>query len=147
MTAIAVMCWYAWLGLLPQYGWTFWAGNLISAIVFTAFALGEYVGDTLPMIPSRTSAGPLVARLAFGALCGLLGARAVLEPPAGGVIFGVVGALIGAYGGQRLRMVCARWLGRDLPVALCESGLALGLALLAAHQLHITGSWEGLFPR
>jgi uncharacterized membrane protein len=135
LTATAVLCWFAWLGLLPQHGWTFWVGNLISVIVFTLMALGEYVGDTRPSTPSRTTLPLVAARLFFGALAGTLSARAIQEPVAGGVLFGVVGALIGTYGGHRLRMAGARWLGRDLPVALSESALALVLAVLAAYRL------------
>jgi uncharacterized membrane protein len=146
MTATTVLCWYAWLGLLPQHGWTFWAGNLISVIVFTLMALGEYVADTLPMTPSRTTPPQVLARLLFGSVAGALAARSQLEPAAGGVLFSAIGVLIGTYGGHRLRMVGARWLGRDLPIALSESALALGLALLAAHRLHAMGSVEGLYP-
>ena len=135
LTATAVLCWYAWLGLLPQHGWTFWAGNLISVIVFTLMALGEYVGDTQPSTPSRTTLPQVSARLVFGALAGSLAAQAQTEPVAGGVVFGVAGVLIGTYGCHWLRMACARRLGRDLPVALSESALALGLALLAAYRL------------
>jgi uncharacterized membrane protein len=147
MTATAVLCWYAWLGLLPQHGWTFWAGNLISAVVFTLMALGEYVGDTLPTTPSRTLLPLVLARLVFGALAGILAARSIFEPTAGGVVFGGAGALIGTYGGHWLRVHTARRVGRDLPVALTESALALAFALFAAHALHMAGAKEGFFPR
>lgn len=147
MTATAVLCWAAWLRLVPQHGWSFWAGNLISVIVFTVLALGEYYGDTQPTTPSRTALPLLLARLAFGALAGALAAQSEAEPVAGGVIFGAAGALIGTYGGHWLRGVVARRLGRDLPVALTESALALGIALLAVHGLHVEGAKEGLFLR
>ncbi len=136
MTAMAVLCWFAWLQLLPQHGWAFWVGSLVSVIVFTIAAVGEYVGDTLPKTPSRTAAGPLIARIVFGALVGVLAAHAVIEPVAGGAIFGVIGALIGAFGGVRVRLYWAKALGRDLPVALLESAIALGLAVGACWQLH-----------
>lgn len=136
MTAMAVLCWFAWLQLIPEHGWAFWVGTLVSAIVFTVCALGEYVVDTLPSTPSRTSPGPLGARLVFGGLVGALAAHAVVEPAAGGAIFGVLGALIGAYGGVRVRLYWSRSLGRDLPVALLESGIALGLAVFGCWQLH-----------
>ncbi len=137
MTPMAVLCWFAYLKLLPETGWAFWAGSLISAIVFTVLALGEYVGDTLPRTPSRMAPGPLTARLAFGVLVGALIARAMLQPLAGGIIIGFFGALIGSYGGFRARAAVARWRGRDLPVAAGESLFALLLALGAAWALHI----------
>ena len=36
-------------------------------------AVGEYIGDTLPQCPNRTSAFPASSRLVFGALVGALG--------------------------------------------------------------------------
>jgi uncharacterized membrane protein len=136
MTAMAVLCWFAWAQLLPQHGWSAWVGSLVTAIVFTVLAVGEYVGDTLPSTPSRTAMGPLGARIVFGGLVGALGAHSVIEPAAGGAIFGVIGALIGAFGGVRVRLYWAKALGRDLPVALLESGIALGLAVGVCWELH-----------
>jgi uncharacterized membrane protein len=137
MTAMAVLCWFAWLQLLPQHGWAFWVGSLVSVIVFTLCAVGEYVVDTLPSTPSRTAPVGLTARLVFGALVGALAAHAIIEPVAGGVIFGLIGTLIGAFGGVRVRRYWAKTLGRDLPVALLESAIALGLAVTTCWQLHV----------
>jgi uncharacterized membrane protein len=144
LTATAVLCWFAYAQLLPQHGYLSWTCYLVSAVVFTLLALGEYVGDTLPQTPNRTAPGPLAARLVFGALAGAMLARGMLEPAAGGVLFGAIGALIGAYGGFYLRRAGARWVGRDRPVAVGESVLALLLALGAAYKVHtfaVTGGW------
>jgi uncharacterized membrane protein len=105
-------------------------------IVFTVFALGEYVGDTLPKTPSRTAPFPLIARMVFGSLAATLAAKATEQPIAGGVVFGVIGALIGAFGGYRLRAYAAKKIGRDLPVALLESAIALGVTIWAAYMFH-----------
>ena len=137
LTAIAVLCWFAWMQWLPQTGWAMWTGYLVTVIVFTVMAVGEYIGDTLPTTPSRTSPFPLAARIVFGALVGGLAAHGIMEPLAGGVIFGVLGALIGAFGGVRVRLYWARAVGRDLPVALAESAIALGLAVFACWHLHV----------
>jgi uncharacterized membrane protein len=136
MTPIAVMCWFACLGLLPQTGWAGWSGHWVSAIMFTVFALGEYYGDTLPQTPSRTDAMPLVARVVFGAVATALLARSTGGPAAGGVVFGAIGALMGAYGFRWLRAWGAKTAGSDLPVALSESALALGIALWVAFTFH-----------
>lgn len=136
MTGIAVMCWAAYLALLPQHGWGFWSGYLVSAIVFTLLALGEYIGDTLPHTPSRKALGPAAARLVFGALVGALAASSIMEPVAGGILTGLVGAVIGTWAGWWVRDGLARRLGRDLPVAMAESVFALALAITAVAVLH-----------
>lgn len=137
MTAMAVVCWAGWLGTLPEHGWAIWITYLVSALIFTGFAIGEYIGDTRPMTPSRKELGPAAARLVFGALVGALAATAIYEPVAGGVVAGGLGALIGTYGGYALRMAGARLVGRDLPVAITESAVALTLAIVAVWQLHV----------
>lgn len=147
MTAMAVLCWFAWFRLLPQNGWAFWVGYLATAIVFTVLAIGEYIGDTLPQTPNRTSAGPAAARMAFGALVGALAAHGTLEPEAGGVLFGLIGAGIGTWGGYHLRMYWSKRTGYDLPVALCESAIALLLAVFACWQAHQFMVVLGLPPR
>jgi uncharacterized membrane protein len=147
MTAMAVLCWFAWTGSVPQTGWSFWVGNLVTVIVFTVFAIGETIGDTLPSTPNRTALGPLAARVVFGGLVGGLGAHGILQPTAGGVLFGVMGALIGAYGGLRVRMWLAKWVGRDLPVALGESVLVLVAAVFVGLKLHAYLAVLGFVPR
>ncbi len=142
MTGIAVVCWAAWLTWLPEHGWGMWTTYLVSALIFTAFAIGEYVVDTLPNTPSRTAPGPAAARFVFGALVGALTARAIQEPTAGGVLAGIVGAAIGTWGGYAVRMWAAKRVGRDLPVALTESAVALVLAVISVWYLHQGIAWD-----
>lgn len=136
MTAIAVVCWAAWLRLLPEHGWAIWITYLVSALIFTGFAIGEYIGDTRPNTPSRKDTGPALARIVFAAVVGALVATATYEPVAGGVLAAVPGALLGTWGGYAIRVALARRLGRDLPVALAESAVALALAIVAVWQIH-----------
>ena len=136
MTAMAVVCWAAWLGALPEHGWAIWITYLVSALVFTGFAIGELIGDTLPNTPSRKAPGPATARLFFGALVGALAATAIYQPVAGGVLAGGAGAAIGTWGGYAVRVVTAKRIGRDLPVAIAESLLAALLAIASVWQLH-----------
>ena len=73
MTPIAVLCWFAYRGHLPLAGtWGQWAGRPVSVIVFAVLAVGELIGDKLPMTPNRTAAFPLFARICFGGLVGAL---------------------------------------------------------------------------
>ncbi|HEY4010901.1 MAG TPA: DUF4126 domain-containing protein [Acidobacteriaceae bacterium] len=136
MTAIAALCWAAWLGLIPEHGWALWISYLAAAIVFTICALGEYVVDTLPKTPRRTDLGPALLRVVIGSLVGALVATAINEPIAGGVIFGAVGAIIGTWGGFFVRMTVARMFKRDLPAALLETASAIALAVIAIARLH-----------
>lgn len=142
MTGIAVVCWAAWIAWLPERGWAVWTTYLVSALIFTGFAIGEYIGDTLPKTPSRKAPGPAAARLVFGALVGALAAAAIQQPVAGGLLAGVIGAAIGTWGGYALRMWGARRVGRDLPVALAESALALALAVVSVWELHQGIAWD-----
>ena len=135
MTAIAAVCWAAWMSWLPERGWATWTTYLVSAIVFTLLAAGEYVGDTLPKTPSRKAPAPFAARIVFGGLVGALGAQAITEPLAGGILAGVLGAVIGAMGGFAARRALSRRVGNDLPVAIAESVFAAALAAFSVWQL------------
>jgi uncharacterized membrane protein len=136
MTPIAALCWFAYLKYLPLNGtWGFWAGTLVAACVFTVLAVGEWVGDKLPQTPNRTDLFPLLARLAFGGLVGALAATGAKGPLLEGVMLGVIGAAAGTFGGFMFRRFFSQRVGRDLPVAICEDGLALLLAGLALHMI------------
>jgi len=136
-TPIAVLCWFMWFATLPVTELNFWTANVFAVGVFTLLALGEYYIDTLPRTPSRKSAGPLIARLVFGSLVGALVSSSFMNPLAGGILLGIAGVLIGAFLGYRVRMYVAGLLNNDLPVAVCESLLALGISALAVQQLGV----------
>ena len=101
---MAVLCWFSYLGYLPVDGtWASWTGRLAVAIVFTLLAAGEMIVDKLPRAPDRISAGPMMARLVIGGLIGSIAATAMAGPGLEGVLLGVVGAALGAFGGFMLR--------------------------------------------
>jgi uncharacterized membrane protein len=137
MTPIAAICWFMWFALLPVTGLTYWTASFVAVLVFTVFALGEYYGDTLATAPSRKNALPLVSRLVFGVLVGVIVASTYGEPLAGGILLTVMGVLIGAFGGYRARMYFADKVGRDFPVAVCESALALGMSVAALVRIRV----------
>ena len=135
MTPITVLCWFMWFATLPVTRFNFWTANIYSVGIFTLLALGEYYVDTLPATPSRKSPGPLVARLVFGAFVGALVSSSFMNPLAGGILLGAIGALIGTFGGYRLRMYLAGRLKNDFPVAVGESVLAVLISAVAMYQL------------
>ena len=132
-TPMAVICWFAYTGYLPVEGtWASWVAKLVTAIVFTVLALGELVGDKLPKTPDRTATGPLIARLIFGALVGGIVAASLNGSEIEGVILGVGGALVGAFGGQLIRReIVERSGSKDWPVAVAEDLVTVGFAVLA----------------
>lgn len=137
MTALAVLSWAIHLRYLPvDNPHLSWLGSIFSVIIFTLCALGEYVGDTLPQTPSRKKLPLMLGRLAMGIFIGCLCASMIMQPLTGGVILGGVGALIGTYWGYRFRMAGARLFGRDLPMAILEDLVAIGLCLFALERLH-----------
>ena len=136
MTPIAAVCWAAWFTWLPERGWATWTTYLVSALVFSALAIGEYIGDTLPNTPSRKAAGPALARIVFAGLVGALAASAITEPAAGGVLAGVLGGAVGTWGGFGVRKWSAEKVGHDMPVALAESAFSMALAAASVWELH-----------
>jgi uncharacterized membrane protein len=139
LTPIAVVCWFAYTSHLHVEGtWAFWAANRTAAIVFTVLALGEYVGDKLPQTPSRTAAGPLAARIAFGGLVGAIVATSLHLSPALGIFPGAISAIAGAFLGYQLRRsLTATGKLPDFPVAVAEDAVTIGLAFLALHVIAV----------
>lgn len=129
LTGPAVVSWAAHLGWVPL-GNTGLAllGSSAAAYIFSLCAIGELISDKLPKTPSRKAPLGLVARITMGALCGAaLGAPGHALFP--GLVAGIVGALIGTFGGYECRMRLAKAMGSDLRVALLEDAIAIGGAL------------------
>jgi uncharacterized membrane protein len=133
MTAMAVLCWFAYRGDLSlDDTWASWAAKLITAIIFTVLALAEFVADKLPKTPNRTAPALLASRVVMGGLVGAIVAAGLNGSEFEGVILCVGGALIGAFGGFLIRREIVLRLGcQDWPVALVEDASAILCAVLA----------------
>ena len=133
MTPMAVLCFFAWRGHMEIHrSWAFWTANGITAAVFAVLALGEYVGDKLPMTPNRTAPFPLFARVVFGGLVGAICATALHGSIIEGVLLSSVSALLWTFLSYHVR----HWLVHDkklpdLPIALAEDVFAIGLSFIA----------------
>jgi uncharacterized membrane protein len=130
MTAPAAVSWAAYLGWIPlDGGWLSFLGHWITPWVLTLFAVAELVTDQLPTTPSRKVPVQFATRILMGALCG----AAIGFAPGmwiGGLVAGAIGAIIGTLGGYEARKrLVAAYGGKDLPIALLEDGIAIGLAL------------------
>jgi uncharacterized membrane protein len=132
MTAPAAVAWAARLGWLNLRDTPFaFLASTVAVVVFTVFALGEFVADQLPSTPPRTEPAGLIARVVMGGFCGACLAASGKQSLVVGACLGAVGAVIGAFAGYQARTRSVKDLGvRDLFVALTEDALAIGGALL-----------------
>ena len=134
LTAPAIVSWAAALGWLHLEGsWLAFLGYRFTPYVFTALALVEFVTDQLPNTPSRKVPMQFGTRLVTGALSG----TAIGIPSDqlfGGLVAGVIGAVIGTIGGAEARGRLAAAFGADRPAALIEDAVAIlvGVLVLAA---------------
>jgi uncharacterized membrane protein len=132
MTAPAIVAWAARLGWLHLEGTALsFFGLAWVRYLLTLFLLAELVGDKLPRTPSRTLLAPFLARVLLGGLSGGALAVGAGSPLALGAVLGVLGAIVGTFGGYRARTGLVRALrAPDYVVALGEDCVAIGLALL-----------------
>ena len=88
--------------------------------------LGEMVGDKTPLVPARTSAGPLLGRALSGALVGSALFVSRRRPGVPGALLGLLSAVAGVYAADRLRSAATQGLGLPDPVfGLIEDGFVL----------------------
>ncbi len=104
----------------------FWRSRTLANSVALA-AAGEYVADKTPLVPARVDAGPLAGRILLGGLCGAILARRKYRRAA--IATGAIAAAGATYLGFRLRRQITRNGVEDLPVALVEDAIAMGLAV------------------
>jgi uncharacterized membrane protein len=122
----AVTAWGGHLGWIALRSPFAWLGTLPAAIIFTVLAIGELVNDKLPKTPPRTAPPGLIARLVMGALVGGSVATAGGASLVAGIGCGVVGALIGTFGGYFVRTRLVKALSApDLIIALLEDAVTI----------------------
>jgi uncharacterized membrane protein len=127
-TALAAVSWGAYLGWIDLSGTpASFVGHIVTALVLTVAAIGEFITDQLPGTPSRKVPVQFAARIVVGGICG-----ALLAPQAwlAASVLGAVGAIIGTFGGAAGRARLAAALGRDRPAAIVEDVLAVAAGLL-----------------
>ena len=104
-----------------------------AASLLKGLALGEMIADKLPVIPSRISAAPLIARAVSGAVCGGAICAAEGERVELGAVAGGLAAVAGAYGFYHLRRAIGE--GSKVPdplLGLAEDAMVItgGLTIL-----------------
>lgn len=100
----------------------------IAGYILAVAALAELVGDIMPKTPPRTFPPALIARIVSGGFVGWILCAWHGASPIAGAIVGVVGALIGTYGGKAVRLWLIERAGA-IPSALIGDAVAIGLAV------------------
>jgi uncharacterized membrane protein len=130
LTPVAATAWATHLGWLKVARAFAWIGTAPAVAIFTLLALVELVTDKLPNTPSRTAPPGLIARVVMGGLAGACVATAGLQNPATGIVIGIVGALVGGFGGYQARKRLVKALGTpDYVVAVLEDLVTIGGSL------------------
>jgi uncharacterized membrane protein len=137
LTAPAVVAWAGHLHWINLQGTHLaFMGSIVAVAIFTLAAIGEIVNDKLPKTPPRTALPSLIIRCVMGAF-----AAATLSAGIGGslaiaALLGVVGALVGTFGGYYLRTGIVKALhSPDFVIALLEDAVAVCGGLYLASRL------------
>src|ERR1700756_5946835 len=131
LIGVAAVSWAAHFNILPlAHTWLAFLGYPFTPYILTLMAIAELVNDKLPRTPSRLIPPQFITRIVASALCGLaigLSGNGMIL----GLVAGIVGAVAGTFGGAKARSFLSRTFGRDLPAALLEDAVALGIAAFA----------------
>ena len=131
LIGLAAVSWAARFGILPlDHTWLALLGYAFTPYILTLMAIGELVNDKLPKTPSRLIPPQFIIRIVTGALCSVaigLSRNGMLI----GLTAGIIGTVAGTFGGAKVRSLLAKTFGRDLPAALLEDAIALGIAAFA----------------
>ena len=125
-TAPTAVSWGARFGRIPLAGTHLaFMGSVVTACILGLLALVEIIViDPSPKTPSRKAPQAFGARIVSGGFSG-----AAIGLSAGsfwlGLILGVIGAVLGTFGGAAFRARLAAAFGKDLPAALIEDAIAI----------------------
>lgn len=136
LAPLAAVSWTARLAWLAvDRTWLPFLGFAITPWILSVAAIGELITDKLPKTPSRKAPPGFIARLVTGALCGgAFGAPSAMI--AAGLICGILGAVVGTFGGYEFRTRLVRATGgKDLPIALLEDLIAVAGAILLCRSI------------
>jgi uncharacterized membrane protein len=130
MTAPAAVSWAAHLGWLDLGGSALaFMGSTLAVIIFSIAAVAEFGADLHPATPSRTTPGPLLARVVMGGLSGAALTVATGRSVLAGALLGGAGGLIGAFVGYQARTRVTAALGKANLIAVLEDLVAIVVAV------------------
>ena len=131
-TPIALLSWVAVWGWMPLGGSRLaFLGTTVGGTIVAVLAVGELIGDKLPITPSRLTPGPLGGRVIMSSLAGAALAIGTGQWWILGMVSGVVGSIAGAFSGFHVRRAIVRGLGvADWLIAVLEDIITFSLVLL-----------------
>ena len=131
LIGLAAVSWAAHAGILAlDHTWLAFLGYSFTPYILTPLAIGEFVNDKLPRTPSRLAPPGFITRIVTSALCGLaigLSGDGMIV----GLVAGIIGAVAGTFGGAKAISLLSMTFGPDLPAALPEDAVALGISAFA----------------
>jgi uncharacterized membrane protein len=131
LIGLTAVSWAVHFGILPlDHTWLAFLGYAFTPYILTLLAIAELVNDKLPKTPSRLIPPQFIARIVTGTLCGIaigLSRNGMII----GLMAGIAGAVAGTLGGAKVRSLLAKTFRRDLPAALLEDAIAIGIAAFA----------------
>ena len=135
VTPPAAVAWAVYLGWLRLARPLAYIGSLPGVIILSLFAIVEIMADKLPNTPNRTALPGLITRTVTGGVTGacvsLGGGRSAYV----GAALGVIGGIVGAFGGYQVRARLVKSLGQpDFYVALVEDLIAIGGSLFVVSR-------------
>jgi uncharacterized membrane protein len=130
LTAPAFVSWAAYLHWINLAGTPLaFMGSSIAVGIFTFLAIIELIADVLPKTPPRTAPMGLIARIVTGGLSGACIYAGAAAAPIVGAMLGIIGAVIGTFGGYHIRRALVSGLKvKDIMIALPEDIVAFVLA-------------------
>jgi len=130
-TAPTVTSWAAYLGWMHlQHSPLGFLASITTVVIFTLLAAFELFNDKRPNTPSRTAPGGLLARIVTGGFSGAAVGVASGQLVKVAVLLGIVGALVGTFGGYQVRTRAVKALKvPDYVIAAAEDLVAIGAGL------------------
>jgi uncharacterized membrane protein len=137
LSAPATVAWAAclhWMNLTGSH--LAFMGSIPAVGFFTLAAIGEIVNDKLPKTPPRTAPPSIVIRCVMGAFAAATLSVGAGSSPWVGAALGVVGALVGTFGGYYVRTGLVKALhSPDFVIALLEDAVAVCGGLFLASRV------------
>jgi len=137
MTAPATVSWAAHLNWINLHASRLaFLGSIWTVVIITVLALAELVGDKLPNTASRTTPGPLLARMVTGGFSGFALCTAANQAAAIGAVLGAIGGIAGAFGGYHVRRFLTVGQGApDFLIAVIEDIIAIAGGLFICSRI------------